>query len=266
MPCRIKKRRTWTARIVLESECHEENAFVTLTYSDDTRPGQLVPADLRGFLKRLRFYLAQQGRRFRYFAVGEYGERTDREHYHLMLFGCGLADEALISRAWSINGKPIGLIHVGTCTKDSAQYVAGYTTKKMTSADDPRLDGRHPEFARMSRRPGLGADAVAAMVETLLQKAPNSMEAQRGISQVVVDGKRLPCGPYLTRLSREVLGLPLGCSSEAWYEASKRFTDIVLADPEGLRKGYKRAILDAHEQAALNEEARYKIFAKKEVI
>ena len=38
LPCRVNKRRLWTNRIMLESMCHDDNAFVTLTYNDDNIP------------------------------------------------------------------------------------------------------------------------------------------------------------------------------------------------------------------------------------
>lgn len=39
----------------------------------------------------------------------------------------------------------------------------------MTSEDDERLDGRHPEFARMSLRPGLGAHMMDEVASAILE-------------------------------------------------------------------------------------------------
>jgi len=85
--CRLTYRQTWAARIQLEAQCHAENIFVTLTYDQDHLPDppQLVPDHLSAFVKRLRARFAPL--QFRFFACGEYGSRTLRPHYHVVLFG-----------------------------------------------------------------------------------------------------------------------------------------------------------------------------------
>ena len=171
MPCRIKRRREWTHRLVLESLDHVESVFITLTYSDDNLPedGSVCPRDTQLFMKRLRKRI--DPRRVRFFLVGEYGDETQRPHYHAALFNypkCRKGQSRynkkglnccewcqIIEDAWKL-----GNIYVGDLNAHSAQYIAGYTTKKMTKADDERLNGRHPEFARMSNRPGIGANAA----------------------------------------------------------------------------------------------------------
>lgn len=127
MPCRLNRRRLWTARLMLEARQHEHSVFVTLTYDKEHYPGDgnLDVREAQLFLKRLRFEL--QPRKIRYYIVGEYGERRGRAHYHAILFGVSDADKELISRAW---GK--GLVHVGTVTPESASYVVSYVCKGAT--------------------------------------------------------------------------------------------------------------------------------------
>lgn len=162
MPCRVNRRRLWTHRILLESFMHEKSCFVTLTYDKEHLPegNTLVPADLRNFFKRLRLRIAPH--RIRYFGVGEYGENTSRPHYHAAVFGLGEEDSSEITSAW---GK--GHTLTGSLTKDSAQYICGYVTKKLTKLGDPLLGGRFPEFSRMSRRPGIGANAMSVIADSL---------------------------------------------------------------------------------------------------
>lgn len=147
---------------MLEAYKHPKNSFITLTYEDAELPlgGTLVPKDFQDFLKRLRKAVSPYP--IRYFGCGEYGDQTQRPHYHAALFGLGPEDAETIDKAW---GR--GFSFTGDLTHDSAQYVAGYVTKKMTSHLDPRLGGRHPEFARMSLRPGIGAPAVGDIADTL---------------------------------------------------------------------------------------------------
>jgi len=222
MPCRISKRRVWVHRIMLEAALHKDNAFVTLTYAPDRLtmvPGPgglptLVPADLRNFLKRLR--KAVEPSRIRFFAAGEYGDRTELPHFHIALFGyptcwhgrstysatrascCPSCD--LIRDTWGL-----GLVYLGTLEDDSAQYIAGYVLKKMTSLTDTRLQGRHPEFARMSNRPGIGADMMHEVASTLLNF--NLETTQTDVPVSLRHGSRmLPLGRYLQGKLRSYVG------------------------------------------------------------
>lgn len=161
LPCRLNRRRLWTHRIILEALVHPASSFVTLTYAPENVPdkGSLNPVDLQKFLKRLRFNSVQK---LRFFGVGEYGDLTQRPHYHLALFGLGKLDTPLVDQSWGL-----GYVYLGDLTLQSAQYVAGYVTKKMTAKDDPRLQGRYPEFARMSNRPGIGALSIQQVADAL---------------------------------------------------------------------------------------------------
>ena len=203
MPCRIHRRRIWTHRIVLESMAHERNSFVTLTYSDEHLPdgGTLVPADLRNFWKRLR---KNTGAAIRYYAVGEYGDKSQRPHYHAACFG--LDDAAAITRAWQGRGH----VYVGTLTWESAGYVAGYVTKKLTKPDDPRLGGRYPEFGRASNRPGIGALTIIAFLRSQPESQLLEVVRRNGgdvPAALSVAGRSLPLGRYLRKVWRKELGL-----------------------------------------------------------
>lgn len=167
MPCRFNTRRKKTTRILLEQQSHEKTSFVTLTYEDEFLPRlangdpTLSIRDYQLFLKSLRRRLPP--RSLRYYLVGEYGETTQRPHYHAALFGIGRDQAEIVQASW---GK--GFTHVGDLEKESAQYIAGYVTKKMTSPFDPRLNGRYPEFARSSNRGGgMGINAIKDIGEHL---------------------------------------------------------------------------------------------------
>lgn len=189
LPCRIHRRRMWSTRIYLESLCHERSAFVTLTYAPEKIPqgGSLEPRALQLFLKRLRF---NSDAPLRFFGVGEYGDQTERPHYHLALYGLSALDARVVERSWRD-----GFAMVGDLTEQSAAYIAGYVTKKMTHASDPRLGGRHPEFARMSLRPGIGALAMATLASAL--------NNQHGSRELRLTGDV----PYQLRLGRKSLPL-----------------------------------------------------------
>lgn len=117
----------------------DENCFVTLTYDNEHIPsdGGLRRDDLTKFLKRLR---KNGGRRFRYYGCGEYGDKSDRPHYHLLLFGYDFADKRHLFQSSPGNvvyesefladtwGK--GLCSTGSLTFESAAYTARYVMKK----------------------------------------------------------------------------------------------------------------------------------------
>lgn len=203
IPCRVNRRRLWTSRIILESLCHDHSSFVTLTYDEESHPrdGCVRVSELQGFLKRLRAAISP--RRIRYFGVGEYGDQTLRPHYHLALFG--LPEDCDVSAAWRK-----GFVHVGTLTPESAAYLAGYTTKKMTSFGAPGLKGLAPEFARMSLRPGIGALAIPAISSEMVSRSGAAFVGKEGdvVRRFRARQRFWPLGRYLVRLLRESAGVP----------------------------------------------------------
>ena len=152
--CRISKRREWSIRMLHELEDHQKSVFVTLTYSDDYLPqnDSLKKEDLQKFMKRLRKSLEKTDRKIRYFACGEYGDKTERPHYHLIIYGLGLniEDRTLIMDAWPycdwsnshIRNKSFGLVE-----PDSVRYVAQYIDKKFTG------DQANAEYTEKGREP-----------------------------------------------------------------------------------------------------------------
>lgn len=218
MPCRLNRRRIWTHRIMLEAMTHPAASFVTLTYNEENLPdgGTLVPEHLQLWLKRLRKNFGP----CRFYAVGEYGDLSWRPHYHVALFGYGGREaEVACARTW-INvatKEPLGYTYVGDLTFHSASYIAGYVTKKMTRRDDVRLDGRFPEFARMSLRPGIGAKAMEKVAEALCNKHGwRSIENSGDVPGVLKHGTRdFPLGRYLARRLRgEMNFAEVGCPEE----------------------------------------------------
>lgn len=125
--CRISKRKEWVLRIFHEADYWDKKSFVTLTYNDENIPkgGSLVKADLQNFFKRLRKCRYENGKsKIKYYACGEYGDRTYRPHYHVLFFGIG-TDDRDIEENWRV-----GHCHVGSVSIESIRYVAGYVNKK----------------------------------------------------------------------------------------------------------------------------------------
>ena len=268
MPCRINRRRVWQSRIVLESLCHERSCFVTLTYNEEHFPdgGSVRPRDVQLWVKRFRKRVSPQ--RVRFFLVGEYGSDTWRPHYHVMLFGVGMECLPLVEETWRDREKAsIGFVHVGECNKDTAGYIAGYTTKKLTRLADPALGGRAPEFARMSSRPGIGADAVLVLAEALSDGfGLEELEVTGDVPMAVkVGGKLKPLGRYLRGKLREEVGFTEEYKEEIvsrfFAEKSSELSDlflVALSDRSALSA--KEALVNLNRGRVAFLEARSKIF------
>lgn len=230
MPCRINKKRFWTGRLLLE-QLHTPNSssFVTLTYEKEPEGRNLVPNDLQNYLQRLRQKTGIG--QIRFFAVGEYGENLGRPHYHAAIFGVdpGSFEKQLIDTWYSLEGDvkvPLGYVHLGDLNEKTMRYIVGYTTKKLTTPGDSRLDGRNPEFARMSKNPPLGAAGVIHIRSLLQTKAGCTALAQNEDvpSSYRVFGKEYPLGKYWRDWLRKELGITNPPVNSDWQIDYEEFT------------------------------------------
>ena len=154
----------------------------------------------------------------------------------------------------------------------SARYVARYVIKKMTRFDDPRLGNRHPEFARMSLKPGIGAgilDNVATVITRYNLLTPEGdvpVTLRHG-------GLEWPLGRYLRKQLRRKLGLdersPQVLSAEASYKAfhspqqqeMRALQEAARNDPKN--PSLKSQLLKSTEAARMQLHHRHKLFSKK---
>lgn len=166
----------------------EKAFFVTLTYDTQYLPfspsglPSLCKQDLQLYFKRLRqlhyerygkesihtsiiksgpragqtrrykvWHLPPDKEKIQYYACGEYGTKTHRPHYHIILFN---ADKDLIEIAWTQEGIAIGNIHIGSCNIKTTAYTLKYLSKpkKVPLFDD---DDRQKEASLISKGLGL---------------------------------------------------------------------------------------------------------------
>lgn len=273
---------------MLESLCHEDNTFVTLTYDNDHLPkgGSLDPNDTKKFLYRIRKNI--QPRRIRYYLVGEYGSRTWRPHAHIALFGYPNCERGCtpmssrsrnkrccnncetIKRAWGKGG-----ICLGTLTLESAQYVGGYVTKKLTSKKSDyqkkMLGGLYPEYARMSLRPGVGALAVPQIINVYKKALENDwISSKEDVPNELQYGKKKwPLGRYLRQKLREAMGRPRETPTHALqkigWEMRFLLEKIIQRDGWNERK-IGQIFVDAYSTKMLSLEKRNKIYEQEKTI
>lgn len=258
MPCRINTARKWTARMVLEACCHEQASFITLTYDEEHLPdgGTLVPRDLQLWLKRLR---EQCKFPIRFYAVGEYGDRTQRPHYHAALFGVGREHSLVVRETWGC-----GLTDTGDLTIQSARYIAGYVTKKLTKRDDPRLlAGQHPEFARMSLRPGIGASALSSLAASFSGSVGRRyIEVSGDVPSVFRNGSSLlPFDRYLREGLRHELQVTPHPSVEIARARFKKMLDVYQRSK--CTQGFSAFERNRRQQKILQMITKQKIYAQK---
>lgn len=80
--CINMKRYHWVKKLELEKKEWKYTLFLTITYNNENYPGQLKVSDIQNFIK----YLRKTDKKIKYFCCGEYGGKTERAHYHLILF------------------------------------------------------------------------------------------------------------------------------------------------------------------------------------
>lgn len=225
--CRQYDGRVLAHRITLEARAHEEVAFVTLTYSPANLPadGCVSLAHMTQWLKRLRFRL--QPRRVRYYYLAEYGEERLRPHYHVVLYGfptcrsttgetyfakdgpergikplCCKGCEILYE-TWGFgraHSTPFNPVDGG---KRGSQYLAMYAARRVETVD-PLPHELTDEFARWSKRPGLGSGYVPEILQEL--KKFGELPADGPIGLIWPDGIVRPLGRYLRTKVREEIG------------------------------------------------------------
>lgn len=156
--CKHNRRASWAFRLLQELKVSKTAYFITITYSDENIPYDpttgiitLRKRHLQKFIKRLRKEHSKlTDHKLRYYAVGEYGSKTNRPHYHAIMFNLYPSLIPDLDRIWKN-----GFIHVGNVNDKSIMYVSKYHVNANKNQDD-----QEPEFAIMSRRPGIGSNYI----------------------------------------------------------------------------------------------------------
>lgn len=168
--CLLDRALSWSVRCEHEASFHEENYFITLTFSDKYLPVDFSIRSwhLQDFWKRTRHALDEEASffdgafssvpRIKYYAAGEYGDENFRPHYHASVFGLPLRKlgdltyhakskdftlyrSSFLERLW-----PWGFVSVGEFSFETAGYVARYPLTKA-------LKGGRADYAEVGLEP-----------------------------------------------------------------------------------------------------------------
>jgi len=221
--CIQTKRSVWTFRILMELRVAESAYFITLTYDPESVPltiqynrftvQTLRREHLKLFLKRLRQriikdhgknirWLKQSPKtqkwspRLRLFACGEYGEKTARPHYHLVLFNMPISyikEDKIHGKLYSTDLESIwghGRIDIGNVERGSAHYMTKYHMFPLVSPWN-NTDAREKPFSSMTRNPGIGYNyAIDGNTKNYYSNTKHSYATLK-------NGIKTPLGRYL---------------------------------------------------------------------
>lgn len=191
--CLERRRNDWSFRLLQEQKRSISAHFVTLTYADEYLPvtvrgdPTLEKRHLQLFFKRIRDLMVRKSTiiekyekkgskwpKMTYYAVGEYGTKTLRPHYHMIVFN--IPNDVLVKLELLWDN---GFVDVKPCN----QATIHYTTKYMINKEQ-ETKGIKP-FSLCSK--GIG--------ENYLQK--NISYHKNGQKYYVVnDGVKMPIPKY----------------------------------------------------------------------
>jgi hypothetical protein len=230
--CKKKRRSDWSLRLEHEYLYSDSALFITLTYNDASIPrnrgiATLNKKDLQDYIKRLRnshvAYVSRElgirksevknhSKQIRYYAVGEYGSKTNRPHYHILLFNYDVANLKPIEAQWknTQTGHPLGFVDIGKVSSASINYTTKYMFKQWG-----KKDLRQRPFTNMSRRPMIGTGFLNEYKSYLREFELTTIRDKKGtlrklpkaylykIYTMLEDGKEVKDKEWIRRLSEE---------------------------------------------------------------
>ena len=153
----------WALRAVYEAKYHKHSLMITLTYDNYLRDdkGRIIGeqvadrrvdvSDCQKFIKRVRKHFDEFGIKIKYIIAAEYGKRTHRPHYHVLLFGAWFDDIVFYKKSRRGNpifksetltklwGKGICTIDKKNVTSSAARYCTKYLAKDKGAEDTFQL-------------------------------------------------------------------------------------------------------------------------------
>lgn len=233
--CCARRVSNWSFRLMQEDRVSISSHFITLTYAPKhvpkTKNGfrSVCRRDCQLFFKRLR-KAHTQGPPIKYYLASEYGNKTRRPHYHLILFN---ADLNKIAPAWDL-----GDIYYGTVTGPSVGYTLKYISKDK-SAIHHCNDDREREFSLISK--GLGKSYLTA---AMIKWHQNDITERMYVYQ---DGKKLGLPRYYKKwiyTERELAWVTNMVKENLQARKMEQIRRALLKNPNYYRDERQREIAD----------------------
>ncbi len=252
MNCRVNKGRIWSARILMEWLTHGHAVFVTLTYNEEHVPLTVQPDGTpsqtlrkKQFLDWLKNVQKSEVGSLRYYLVGEYGEVSERPHYHMAIFPKSGAQVALFLSKWTK-----GFTSCYEMSPERARYLAQYAAKKLSGPKASWYGNREPEFRTSSRNPPLSAEMCDHLANTYkIGKGAKIVQERGDIERSIrICGSIYPLGRWCLDRIRKKLDIPLSHSErlshggyEEWHQIQEAEYDPVMRHKYEETLGAKKA-------------------------
>lgn len=163
--CLSRNRDELTERLYIEACVSKCAYFLTLTYNDENLPFGETEVNIfdkeavRDYIRSLRDFLRPRGISLRFFVTAEYGDLSNRSHYHAILYFSEFLSlqqvYILCSNKWKF-----GLVYLSSVGKGCAQYCAKYCLKDDGTDELPKGHPNKP-FRLFSLKPGIGCTPEA---------------------------------------------------------------------------------------------------------
>lgn len=201
MECRLKRAKERSERMIMETITQGTNNcwFVTLTYNDEqllmncmkhnvvTLDGEIIDSlslnkrDVQLFIKKLRKELFGNDKGdLRYVAVGEYGDKNLRPHYHIIFWNLPIDDlkldneltqtgEVQYCSEWLEKKWEHGRVRISPAEAGSIAYTARYVQKKLYADEGIYYAERDIEPPFILQSKGIGKEYLIKNKDRFLE-------------------------------------------------------------------------------------------------
>ncbi len=231
--CLSNRRAQWSFRLLEEFNNSTSAVFVTLTYNKKQVPKSnkgilsLRKRDYQLFIKKLRKKINVK---IRYYTVGEYGSKTFRPHYHAIIFNGGISINTHLQTCWT-DGKSatLGAVNCGDVNGASIHYITKYHVNYIPKGEWEELGlDIEPEFATMSRNPGIGHQYVSR-AGTWNRSNRNQYVVNKGFKQAL---PRYYKNKLFTSMQKEILAIEgIKMADKAYIKEVERLMRLKYKNP-----------------------------------
>lgn len=182
LACLQRRQSDWVVRLREELKCSSSCYFLTLTYSEDNVPREMIDGkewkvlckkDFQNWMKRFRKAISPD--LIRFFACGEYGSKTLRPHYHAIIFNFPANKDILevLQNTWRL-----GFVMASVVKPAHFPYVAKYCSMY---SDLPLVlrSKLYRPFILCSRNPAIGRNFLSDVIFTYYRETLSTVIRHR---------------------------------------------------------------------------------------